>query len=565
MLVRLHIENFALIESADIELGSGLNIITGETGAGKSILIGALQSILGATVAAETVRSGAECCVVEGLFEFDERTPAPQLLERLDTPAPEDGQLILRREIRSGRSRAFINGALVPLRKLREVGSALADLHGQHEHQSLLQADLHGRFVDESGGLTAQVEAVAAAFADYDKWERQAQHLQQEREALAREEELRGFQLQEIRQLAPEAGEEEDLEREVAVLSNLAALTEGALELCESLYEGPSSLFDQLGNARRKLLDLASTDPQLQPGADDLEQTLFSVEDVAARLRDYAAGLTADPQRLEYARERLDALQRLLRKYGPTVDDMLSFAQQLEHARTQAGDLERDLEQARTQRHQSLQVFSSHCLALSAARRSAADELTIAVEKALSELGMPNSTFVVDIERTSADDGLVEEGNARYQAGPGGMDEIQFLISANVGEHPLPLARIASGGEISRIMLALKQIIAERDRVSVLVFDEIDAGISGKVAAAVARNLELLANSHQIIAITHLPQIASRADHHFSVRKRQIDGRTITEILPLQDDDQRSDEIAHLLGGETVSPAARRHAEEMLR
>ncbi len=564
MLVRLHIENFALIENADIELGTGLNIITGETGAGKSILIGALQSILGAPVAAETVRSGAERCVVEGLFEFNENAPAAQRLTQLDIDL-EDGQLILRREIRSGRSRAFINGALVPQRRLREIGTVLADLHGQHEHQSLLQPDLHGRFVDESGGLTAQVETVAAAFSDYDESERLTQRLVTERDALLQQEELRGFQLQEIRQLAPEAGEEESLEREVAVLSNLAALTEGAAELCDSLYEGPSSLFDQLGNARRKLLDLAATDPQLQPGADELEQTLFRVEDVAARLRDYSSGLTADPQRLEYARERLDTLQRLLRKYGPTVDDVLSLAQQLENAETRANDLEADLEQAQSRRNKSLHVFAQRCQALSAKRRSAADGLTGAVEEALSELGMENCTFVVDIDRVRDDGGLIEDGDARYQAGPGGMDDVQFLISANMGEAPRPLARIASGGEISRIMLALKQIIAERDQVSILVFDEIDAGISGKVAAAVARRLEVLARSHQVIAITHLPQIASRADRHFSVRKRQVENRTITEILPLEDESERSDEIAHLLGGETVSPAARRHAEEMLR
>ena len=371
--------------------------------------------------------------------------------------------------------------------------------------------------------------------------------------------------LQEIRQLAPEAGEKENLEREVAVLSNLAALTEGAADLCDSLYEGPSSLFDQLANARRKLLNLATTDPQLQPGADELEQALFRVEDVATRLRDYGSGLTADPQRLEQARERLDALQRLLRKYGPTVDDVLSLAQPLESAETRAGDLEAALEQAQNRRSESLQIFSQRCQAVSARRRSAANALTDAVEEALTELGMESCTFVVDIDRVRDDEGLIEDGDARYQAGPGGMDDVQFLISANVGEAPRPLARIASGGEISRIMLALKQIIAERDQVSVLVFDEIDAGISGKVAAAVARRLEMLARSHQVITITHLPQIASRADCHFSVRKRQVEGRTVTEILPLEKESERSDEIAHLLGGETVSPAARRHAEEMLR
>lgn len=564
MLVRLHIENFALIERADLELGPGLNIITGETGAGKSILIGALQSILGAPVAAETIRSGAERCVVEGLFEFDENGSAAQRLKQLDTDL-EDGQLILRREIRSGRSRAFVNGALVPQRRLRELGSVLADLHGQHEHQSLLQAEHHGRFVDESGVLTARVERVATAFNDYDQWERKAQRLLDERETLRQQEELRGFQLQEIRQLAPEAGEEERLERDVAVLSNLAALTKGTAELSDCLYEGASSVFDQLGNARRKLLELAATDPQLQPGADELEQALFRVEDVGARLRDYASGLTADPQRLEVARERLEALQRLLRKYGPTMDDVLNLAQQLEHAETRAGSLEADLEHARERRNESLRAFSQECQALSAERRSAADGLTTAVEEALRELGMPGGcTFVVDIDHVCDDDGLIEVGDKRFRAGPHGMDEVQFLISANVGEAPRPLSRIASGGEISRIMLALKQIIAERDQVSVLVFDEIDAGISGKVAAAVARRLEVLARSHQVITITHLPQIASRADHHFSVRKREVEGRTVTEILPL-DDGERSDEIALLLGGETVSPTARRHAEEMLK
>ena len=563
MLARLHIENFALIERADIELGPGLNIITGETGAGKSILIGALQSILGAPVTAETLRSGAESGAVEGLFEFDESAAATRSLEELGAAA-EHGQLILRREIRGGRSRAFVNGSLVPQRRLREIGSVLADLHGQHEHQSLLQADLHGRFLDESGGLAAGADEVAAAFRDYDGWDGEARRLEQEREALAREEELRDFQLQEIRQLAPEPGEVEELEREIAVLANMAALTEGVVELCDSLYEGPSSAFDQVSSARRRLLELVATDPQLQPRADDLEQTLFRLEDVAARLRDYANGLNADPDRLEQARERLDALRRLQRKHGQTLDDVLSVAAQLEGAQTRAGDLDRELEQATARRDQSLEIFARHCLALSDRRRSAAAELAGAVEEALVDLGMPNSTFIVDVGRTEDEDGLIEDDGIRYAAAAGGMDSVQFLISANVGEAPRPLARIASGGEISRVMLALKEIIAERDRISTLVFDEIDAGISGKVAAAVARRLGLLARTHQVIAITHLPQIASRAHQHFSVRKRRSGGRTVTEILPL-DEAQRSEEIAQLLAGETVSPTARRHAEEMLK
>ena len=307
-----------------------------------------------------------------------------------------------------------------------------------------------------------------------------------------------------------------------------------------------------------------ATDPQLQPRADDLEQTLYRLEDVATRLRDYANGLSADPERLEQARERLDALHRLQRKYGPTLDDVLELAAQLEGAQTRAGDLERELEQAREGRDRSRQVFAQCCLRLSQERRDAAAQLTGAVEEALADLGMPDSTFVVDLDHTSAEEGLVETDGQRYAAGAAGMDSIQFLISANAGEDPRPLVRIASGGEISRIMLALKEIIAERDRVSTLVFDEIDAGISGKVAAAVARRLGLLARSHQVIAITHLPQIASRADLHFSVRKRGSGGRTVTEILPL-DEGQRSEEIAQLLAGDTVSPTARRHAQEMLK
>lgn len=562
MLTRLHIKDFALIEEAEIEFGPGLNAITGETGAGKSILIGALNSILGGPINADLVRDGADKCVVEGFFEFDD--DQTQHLAEIEVPL-EDGQLILRREIHNGgRSRAFTNGQGQPIKKLKEIGSALVDLHGQHEHQSLLDPKLHARFLDAYGGLDHDRHQVARYWRQYRAHSTRLDQLRCERDALVTEDSLRTFQLEEIRFLGPQPSEEAELERELQILENAETLVQNGLELHDVLYQREGAVYEELGQVRRQLDRLLEIDLSLSPQAAALEELIYGVEDLARHLYDYARKIEVAPGRADELRERLDGLRDLKRKYGGTIEQVIEYARQLSAKADRAGALDAELATAAQQRDESLSQFSACCLALSAARHQASATLCKSLVATLGELGMAKVQFQTELATTEDPQGPVEREGTRFAAGEHGMEHIAFHISANAGETPRALARIASGGEISRVMLALKEAIAGRDLVSILVFDEIDSGISGRIAAAVGRKMQALSASHQTIAITHLPQIASLADQHFSVRKRQIKQRTITEVVAL-DEKARTEEIAYLLAGEIVSDTARQHAQEMLR
>ena len=565
MLTRLFIENFALIERVEVEFGPGLNVVTGETGAGKSVLLGALDSILGGAARADCVRAGADRCVVEGLFEFtaDADGPIIDKLSGLDIDL-EEGQLALRREIRaSGRSRAFANGLTLPLRRLKEVGDLLVDLCGQHEHQSLLDVASHARFLDESGGLADQTRVVLQRCRTLQQCREALTRTQRDRQELQQEEELRRFQLAEIRAIAPEPGEEEGLEREVEILENQTELVQGADQLYQDLYQGEDSTVEQLGQIRRRLGRLAEIDPSLNRQAGTADELLYAVEDLSADLRRYVNSLDADPQRLERAHERLLELRRMKQKYDRPLEGVVALAEELEGREHRLQELDGVISEAESASSAAAEEFAHACLSQSAQRGQAAESLAGSVEEGLRSLGMPHAAFRVHRQRVEDAEGPVEEGRRRYRADENGMESVEFLISANAGEEPRSLARIASGGEISRIMLVLKEIIAAGDVVSTLVFDEIDVGISGRIAASVGARLERLGCSHQLIVITHLPQIASLARQHYSVRKKEAGGRTQTEVLEL-DETARREEIAGLLAGESISDTARQHAREML-
>ena len=561
MLTCLYIKDFALIKEAVIEFGPGLNVVTGETGAGKSILIGALNSILGGPVSAELVRKGASSCAVEGFFELEDKDQVARLADL--GVSLEDGQLILRREIRGqGRSRAFVNGQGRPIKQLKQIGAILVDLHGQHEHQSLLDPKLHARFLDAFAGLDDQRRLVGQQWRAYRDNAARLDRLRAERDALTAEDSLCAFQLEEIRRLAPRPGEELELERELQILENAETLSEGGLQLYDLLYQREGAVCEALGQVRRQLDRLREIDPALGFQAAALEELIYEVEDLAGQLRDYAHRIEVRPGQADELRERLDGLRALKKKYGGTLDAVLDRARELSAREDRADRLRDELAQAFKHRDQALAEFTTYCLALSAARQKASATLSRSLVAALGELGMVKAQFYIELATTEDSEGTVELDGCRYAAGEHGMEHVAFHISANAGEPPRPLARIASGGEISRVMLALKEAVAGRDLVSTLVFDEIDAGISGRIAAAVGRKLQALAAMHQTIVITHLPQIASLADQHFSVRKQQKQ-RATTEVV-LLDATARAEEIAYLLAGETISDTARQHAREML-
>jgi DNA repair protein RecN (Recombination protein N) len=563
MLTRLHIRDFALIQEVAIEFGAGFNVITGETGAGKSILMGALYSILGGTAGADLVRTGADRCLVEGIFELPDSSPATGRLRALGIEL-EDGQLVVRREVlANGRSRAYLNGLAVPLRALRQAGGVLVDLHGQHDHQTLLDPQQHTGFLDAFGGLGPAAAAVSAGCHQLRQAQLHLDGLHRDRQRLREQEQLRQFQLAEIRALAPTPGEDERVRQELELLTNAEMVLQTCTALFDLLYQADGSIVEQLGRGRRELERLVRLDPSLGEAAKALEELVYRVEDLSGRLRDYARRLEVQPQRLEELRERLEALRRLRKKYGGSLEAALQLAAELEEQEQRTGALDSQIEQAQLRSEQTRAGFAAACLALSDQRDQATRALAAAVERGLRDLGMPQVKFQVELRRQPADDGLVEAAGRRWQAGPGGLEQAEFIIAPNPGEDARPLARIASGGEISRVMLALKEVIAERDTVSTLVFDEIDVGISGRIAAAVGRKLRSLSDSHQLIVITHLPQIASAAACHFAVRKHEQDGRTVTQVQPVSGAD-RTAEIAHLLAGDTVSAAALRNAQEML-
>lgn len=551
MLTRLRVDSFALIDHVDLELGSGLTVITGETGAGKSILTGALNSILGAPVSADLVRGGAERCEIEGLFELHTDAAARQRLEAAGFELDDDAHLILRREIRAeGRSRAYINGAMVPVRRLREAGQLLVDLHGQHEHQSLLDPERHALFLDECGGLSKQSIAVKVAHQAWIERLESLQQLESERWRLFDEEELRRYQLEEIQRLAPEADEDTRLEREISVLANQETLERTAIGLYGALYGDDTSIVDRLGQARRELEGLVEFDPKLADRVEALEGLVIGVQDAASELRDYAEDLQANPERLESARERLEELRGLVRRHGCDLATILQRAEELEALDERSDDLDGKITAASKQADRAAAAFSKTCGTLTKGRTRAAGELAVAVAEGLTDLGMPATEFRAQLQ-------------ARPESDARGAESVEFHVSANRGERALPLARVASGGELSRLMLVLKQIIAERDAVSTLVFDEIDTGVSGRVAAAVGRRLSALAGNRQTLVVTHLPQIASLADQHFSVRKVLREDRSVTEVIHLHGE-ARAEEIAGLLAGDIVSDTARQHAQEML-
>ncbi|MFA6107493.1 MAG: DNA repair protein RecN [Candidatus Latescibacterota bacterium] len=564
MLSRLFIRNFALIEETSIEFGPGLNVITGETGAGKSILMGALYSILGGPAGADLVRSGADRCQVEGLFEFAADDPVAGRLAALDCPL-EDGQLVLRREILAeGRSRALANGLSVPQKRLRQLGALLVDLHGQHEHQYLLDPERHAAFLDAFGGLQEAAAAVASLHRQWREAEQHHDRLRAERQALAEEESLRRQQLEEIRALAPEPDEEDRLAAELKVLENAETLAQLSAELNDLLYEADGSVVEQLGRARRQLERLVEIDPSLEGWSTALEELRVRLEDLASAVGRYGHGLEFQPERTEALRLRGEALRRLRRKYGGTLGEVLTRADDLERQQNRSGELDAEVDEAKVRVEESRRRFAEACAALTAGRTRAARDLAKAVAHGLADLGMPQVGFRAELRSQEDPEGPVELDGKHWRADQDGMERVEFAIAPNQGEELRPLARIASGGEISRVMLVLKEAIAAKDAVSTLVFDEIDVGISGRIAAAVGRKLRQLSASHQTIAITHLPQIAGLAEHHFSVRKRQAKGRTFTEVHPLAPE-ERAEEIAALLAGDTVSDTARQHAQEMLR
>jgi len=566
MLKTLYIRDYALIEELEVEFDSGLNILTGETGAGKSIIVGALKMILGERASTEVVRTGAKKAVIEGIFD---EADVPKLRALLDAnqidAAP---QMILRREITPRHSRAFINDTPATLPVMREVAAHFIDLHGQHEHQSLLRIETHLELLDNFGSL-------GGLSADYQEKYRRVAGLIEQREALVARErqlhqqkELYEFQIREIDEVDPQPDEEEALEDERRVLENAEQLYEATARLYEMLYASDGAVNDQLVVARNALQDLFRIDRAFESVLDEIKSAQIVVAEVAAFLQDYNARIEFNPERLEAIRVRLGELDRLKRKYGGTLEAVLEHRREIGEQYDLAADFEGAIARLDGEIGAAQQALSGAAERLSAKRHEVAERIERAIVAELTRLGMPNSRFEVRFARRKDADGWIHlpvAGRAaeRYAAFANGMDQVEFFITTNVGEVVKPLVRVVSGGEISRVMLALKTILAKSDRLPILVFDEIDIGISGPIAHKVGESMRDLAQYHQIISITHLPQIAALGDVHFTVEKIVEAGRTKTQIRRL-DEAERAEQVATLLSGTEVTEATLESARELM-
>jgi DNA repair protein RecN (Recombination protein N) len=566
MLTKLTVKDYALIESLEVDFAPGLNILTGETGAGKSILIGALGLALGERADLESVRTGAKAAVVEAEFQVKAYRPAAELLKELEAEAGID-PLILRREVNAaGKSRAFVNDSPVNLAGLKRLGDVLLDMHGQHQHQSLLYEERHLDYLDAFGHLETLRGQVSQLFSDYHRTKKQMDDLIQ-KEQLTREKiDLYQFQLKEITDAGLQAGQEEELEKEKFILENTEKLFANANQAYELLYDGEGSIIERLGTLENLFTDLSSIDERQNESRDAVQGSMAQLEETARSLRQYRDKLQFDPERLEVIRDRLDLIKTLKKKYGQkqgTIEAVLEHAQRIKLELDSVEHGEEIIAKLRAEMENERQKLEKSALELSSKRAEAAQKLSKEVIGQLKDLGMEKAVFKTEVAQTPDTDGLVEVKKQRQKTESRGIDQVRFLISPNPGEDPKPLAKIASGGEISRVMLAIKTILAEADAVPVLVFDEIDAGIGGRVAEAVGHKLKEIGNKRQVLCITHLPQIAALGDSHYVVSKQENKGRTITNVQQL-DQKQRVEELARMLGGSKVTETTVKHAKEML-
>lgn len=565
MLCELRISNFALIDDLTVKLGTGLVALTGETGAGKSIIIDALNAALGERIGGEAIRGGAARAKVEAVFDLTDapaaRAAAAELL------GESNGPLVLSRTIAEGRSHYRINGAECSLATLRAISEHLADIHGQHEHQRLIHEESHLQFLDAFGGEEHRrlLEGYRAAWRELTEARAALQRLQTDERTRAQRLDLLRFQVQEIDAAGLKPDEDIELAAERDRLRYADRLREGTAQAHAVLRgeDGGAGGLEALRHAASTVADLAEMDASLKPVTEALSEATELVADAARALRDYLEALDLDPARLEEVEARLSLLSTLKRKYGDSVRAIMQYRdraaaemEELEGAEHSRGKLEQRLQHLR-------QAAGAAAESLSQSRRELAQKLARVVERELQPLGMENARFEVQVESDAEEDGLPDGEGRCWAADSTGIDRVRFLLGANVGEPVRPLTKVASGGELSRLMLAIKSVGAGGPQAPTLVFDEVDVNIGGRTAHAVAEKLAAAAARAQVLVVTHLPQIACMADHQLNVVKVVRGGRTVVQVRELRGE-ERVEEIARMMGETAPSSSARQHAAEML-
>lgn len=562
MLKLLQIRNFALAENLTIEFQKGLNILTGETGTGKSILVGALAAALGDRVFTEVVRSGFEKATIEAVFEISHLSNIHSILGEKGIDS--NDELMLRREISTkGTTRAFINDSPVTITTLSEIGDYLVDIHGQHEHQSLFKQETHRYFLDSFGKLQPVLNQVKEKFSEVKKIQNELLKLEEKQKTLTEKLELYLFQKDEIDKAQLQKEEDVQLEEQRKLLANSEKLFEISNRLLQIFNGEENSLIDLIGEANNNLEDLSEFSNDLKNLYNEFNSARIIINETSRSIEEFQNSLEFDPQRLEEIESRLNLINTLKKKYGSTIEQVLNFRNQITKDLDTHENFEFELGKLRKEYQNALDQFKEAALQLSQQRKNIASKMENVVHEQLQLLGMSKTRFQIQIEFSEDEDGLIFLEGKKIYADQFGLDHIEFYISTNPGEEFKPLNRIVSGGEISRIMLALKSILADVDRIPTLIFDEIDLGVSGRIAQAVGRSISNLSELHQILCITHLPQIASQGDSHFTVEKFVKDSRTFTKVTGLTEEG-RIEEIARLIGGEKITESVKESARQLI-
>lgn len=564
MLVELTVRQFAIIKELKVNFKEGLNILTGETGAGKSIIIDAIQLITGGRGSVEFIRNESDKAVIEALFDVPENHQVLNALEDLGVHVSDDGMLLLKRELlQSGKSICRVNGQLVTLSMLREVGQWLIQLHSQHQNQHLMSQDKQLELLDAYGeeSLENKKAAFKQKFEVYASLKRDVQAVAENERELAQRMDLLKYQISEISKANLKSGEDIELNEQRNKIRHSERITHGLNTAYQILSEDNGAI-DLLSRVLSLLEQIASLDNNISKLHEQLSFSYYQIEDITMEVNQQESQLDFDPDQVNYIEERLSLIHHLKRKYGDTVDAILEYSATIEKELDLILNKDQHLLSMQKELHEVTQKVITQGLTLSNHRQKLAKKLSNAIEQELKELQMKNAKFNVNIDYTQDPNGLLIDGKY-YNVSSSGLDKVNFLISPNPGEPLKPVYKTASGGELSRIMLAIQTILAHQDQVPTIIFDEIDTGVSGRAAQAIAEKLALVSKDKQVFVVTHLPQVASMADHHFLIQKNIKKNSTYTEICYLNED-KRIDEIARMLGGLEVTTLTKKHAKEMI-
>ena len=550
MLRELKIKNLAIIDDLTVRFERGLNVLTGETGAGKSIIVDALGLALGDRAQSDLIKTGEKEASVQAYFELEDDGPLPDIGIDLS-----DAVLLRRTISNTGKSRAYINDTMVTLQTLAEIGSALVDIHSQHEHQSLLSSDRQRRIIDSYGNHQADLGTVRELYEAVQFLEREFKDLTERAKERSHRTDLLSFQINEIASANLKEGEKQSLEEERKILTNLNRLKEAVETAYSLLYESDGACTENLSKVITKLRDMYAVDPGIGEALSMTESAMPLLKDAALAMRAFRDKYDIDPKRIDEVQDRLECIRRLEKKYGDGIDAVITYQKAAAEELHSLESSDERLQSLEIELREKTEALAYAVEGLSEKRKKTAKKIEGLLDKNIKDLAFSNARFRIEVSQDRDDAG-------KYRITGFGVDRIEFLFSANAGEPLKPLAKVASGGELSRVMLALKGVLADVDDLPVLIFDEVDAGVGGKTAESVAKKLLMVAEKHQLLCITHLPQIASVADHHLRIEKVEKNNKVEVMVQELSGD-TRQDEIARMLSG-TVTDISRRHAEELL-